>query len=310
MGIKRIVDTSFWTDGKVDDFSPEDRYFMLYLLTNPFTKQLGIYEISIKQAAFQMGYTEDVFNVFLERFEKEYNIIRFSRETNEIAILNFLRHSVVRGGKPVADCIKQDMTRVKNKKLIDIVFSHIKDKDDLTNTVKKIVKEHFYDNDIHNDIYNDNDNDSTGGVTPNVTGDVTGSVTPSKHTRGEYKHVLLSEEEEDNLIEEYGLEFALKAITFLDEYIEENKETKSDYAKKNHYLCIKRWVIDAVKEKEEKAIKNGEGQRYGDFDINGAFQKALTRTYGEQPQTAANNENVRERMNELKERIGQGTGAI
>ena len=49
MGIKRVIDTSFWTDGKVDEFSPEDKYFMLYLLTNPFSKQLGIYEISVKQ---------------------------------------------------------------------------------------------------------------------------------------------------------------------------------------------------------------------------------------------------------------------
>ena len=29
MGIKRIVDTSFWTDGKVDEFTPEDKYLML-----------------------------------------------------------------------------------------------------------------------------------------------------------------------------------------------------------------------------------------------------------------------------------------
>ena len=64
MGVKRIVDVSFWTDGKVDDFSPEDKYFMLYLLTNPFTRQLGIYEISVKQAAFQMGYSIDAFNVY------------------------------------------------------------------------------------------------------------------------------------------------------------------------------------------------------------------------------------------------------
>ena len=71
MGVKRIVDTSFWVDGKVDEFSPEDKYFMLYLLTNPFSKQLGIYEISIKQAAFQMGYSVDAFRALLDRFEKK-----------------------------------------------------------------------------------------------------------------------------------------------------------------------------------------------------------------------------------------------
>ena len=54
MGIKRIVDVSFWTDGKVDEFSPEDKYFMLYLLTNPFSKQLGIYEISIRQSPLRI----------------------------------------------------------------------------------------------------------------------------------------------------------------------------------------------------------------------------------------------------------------
>ncbi|MBQ2324639.1 MAG: hypothetical protein II377_00160, partial [Clostridia bacterium] len=39
----------------------------------------------------------------LERFESTYEMIIFSRSTNEIAIKNFLRHSIVKGGKPVED---------------------------------------------------------------------------------------------------------------------------------------------------------------------------------------------------------------
>ena len=166
MGVKRIVDTSFWTDGKVDEFSPEDKYFMLYLLTNPFSKQLGIYEISIKQAAFQMGYSVDAFRVLLDRFENKYKMILFSRETNEIAILNFLRHSVMKGGKPVEDCIKQDMANVKNKELIDIVFSRLYGRDGLNATVQKIVEAYVLENGLFvgNDNDNDNDNDRTHGV--------------------------------------------------------------------------------------------------------------------------------------------------
>lgn len=164
MGIKRVVDTSFWTDGKVDDFSPEDKYFMLYLLTNPFCKQLGIYEISIKQAAFQMGYSVDAFNVLLDRFESKYKMIVFSKETNEIAILNFLRHSVIKGGKPVEDCIRQDMARVKNRKLLDAVFSKLHKYPELNATVKQIVDEYIGDNDIENDDDNDNDNDRSVDV--------------------------------------------------------------------------------------------------------------------------------------------------
>ena len=178
VAVKRIVDTSFWTDGKVDEFSPEDKYFLLYLLTNPFARQLGIYEISIKQAAFQMGYTVDTFNVMLDRFETKYKMVVFSRETNEIAILNFLRHSIVKGGKPVEDCIRQDMQRVKNRKLIDLVFSRLHGRDDLNVTVKKIVDAYINENGIDNDNDNDNDNDSTGDDSPDESS-ADSSIEPS-----------------------------------------------------------------------------------------------------------------------------------
>lgn len=169
MGVKRPVDTDFWTDGKVDDFSPEDKYFMLYLLTSPFSRQLGIYEISVKQAAFQMGYSVDAFNVLLERFETKYNMIVYSKETSEVAILNFLRRSVMKGGKPVEDCILQDMAKVKNKKLIDLVFLYLRNRtdwDDINATVRKIVTTYLNENDIHND--NDNDNDRTGNESSTI----------------------------------------------------------------------------------------------------------------------------------------------
>lgn len=166
MGIKRIVDTSFWTDGKVDDFSPEDKYFMLYLLTNPFSTQLGIYEISIKQAAFQMGYSMDAVKVLIDRFENKYKMILFSPETNEIAIKNFLRHSIIKGGAPVRDCLIKEIKKVKNKELIARVFAHIKDSDSLNETVKRIIVEYeekngalLYSNEKDNENENDNENE-------------------------------------------------------------------------------------------------------------------------------------------------------
>jgi hypothetical protein len=166
MGIKRIVDTSFWTDGKVDDFSPEDKYFMLYLLTNPFSSQLGIYEISIKQVAFQMGYSTDAVKVLIDRFESKYGIILFSQETNEIAIKNFLRHSIIKGGAPVRDCLIKEIKKVKNRELIAKVFLHIKDSESLNETVKRIIAEYeekngelSYSNKKDNDNENENDNE-------------------------------------------------------------------------------------------------------------------------------------------------------
>ena len=172
MGIKRVVDTSFWTDGKVDEFTPEDKYFMLYLLTNPFTTQLGIYEMSVKQAAFHLGYSVDAVNALIERFANKYGVIVYSKSTNsahtiEIAIKNFLRHSIIKGGAPVRDCLIKEMRKVKNKDLISAVFAHIKGNEELNETVKNIISEYEEKNGIisySNEKQNDNDNENDNEV--------------------------------------------------------------------------------------------------------------------------------------------------
>lgn len=238
MGIKRIVDTSFWTDGKVDEFSPEDKYFMLYLLTNPFSRQLGIYEISIRQVAFQLGYSEDSVRALLERFENKYGMLLFSRDTSEIAILNFLRHSVMKGGKPVEDCIRQDMEKVKNKRLIDEVFLHLYGRDGLNVTVKKIIDEYINENDIHND--NDNDNDRTGDDSYHDSS--TNRSKPVRHKYGMYNNVLLTDED----LEKLKTEFSdwEQRIERLSEYI-----ASAGKSYKNHLATIRSW---ARKDKDKK----------------------------------------------------------
>lgn len=94
MAIYRTVSMSFWTDNKVtDDFTPEDRYFYLYLFTNPHTNLCGCYEISIKQIANEMGYSKDTVENLIERFEKVHNVLRFSKETKEILLVNWSKYN-------------------------------------------------------------------------------------------------------------------------------------------------------------------------------------------------------------------------
>lgn len=130
MALKRIVDTRFWTDEKVmEDFSPEDKLFMLYLLTNPHVALLGVYQISKKQMAFELGYSIDTINVLLDRFENTYKIIKYDDNTREIAILNFLKYNIIKGGKPIEDCLNKEFNEVKNKELVILVINHLKDYD-------------------------------------------------------------------------------------------------------------------------------------------------------------------------------------
>ena len=71
-----------------------------------------------------------------------------------------------------------------------------------------------------------------------------------KHTYGEYKHVKLTDAELEKLNSELGEDMAKDCITHLDEYIE-LKGAKY----KNHYLAIRKWVIDAVMEKRRRKNK-------------------------------------------------------
>ena len=73
---------------------------------------------------------------------------------------------------------------------------------------------------------------------------------PKKHKYGEYNHVLLTDEELNKLNSEYGNIKTNECIKHLDEYIE-----MKGYKAKSHYLCIKKWVIDAVNERKSKTDK-------------------------------------------------------
>ena len=85
---------SFWTDSKiVDDFTPEDRYFYLYLFTNPHTNLAGCYELSLKQASVETGYSTDSILNLLNRFERVHNVIQYSQQTKEILILHWYKYN-------------------------------------------------------------------------------------------------------------------------------------------------------------------------------------------------------------------------
>lgn len=256
MGIKRIVDTSFWTDGKVDEFTPEDKYFMLYLLTCPFTTQLGIYEFNIKQVAFQLGYSDDSVKSLLERFENKYNIIIYSKETKEVAVKNYLRHSIIKGGAPVRDCLIKEMKQVKNKSLIAKVFLHIKGYEDLNDTVKKLVAEYEakngtlqYSNEKNNEnesendneIDNDNDNEVSSPVSYNDT-----SNDSLKLTFGTFKNVFLTADEYIALQNQFPDKYQELINRF-----SVGLEAKG-YKYDSHYAGILQWVDNDNQKREEQ----------------------------------------------------------
>ena len=100
MASYRSVYTTFWTDTKVsDDFTPEDKYFMLYCLTNNYTNLCGCYEISIKQMAIDTGYNEETIKKLLKRFNSIHKIIFYNEGNKELLIKNWYKYNWTKSNK-------------------------------------------------------------------------------------------------------------------------------------------------------------------------------------------------------------------
>lgn len=100
MAIYRNIQMSFWTDPKVaDDFTPEDRYFYLYLFTNPHTNLCGCYEVSIRQMSNETGYSKDTIERLLVRFSTVHKVLDYRAETKEILLYNWHKYNWTRSEK-------------------------------------------------------------------------------------------------------------------------------------------------------------------------------------------------------------------
>lgn len=85
---------SFWTDPKIaDDFTPDDKLFYLYLMTNPHTKLCGCYEASMKQMSDETGFTKDRIEKLLSRMEETHKVMAYSQETKEILLVNWHKYN-------------------------------------------------------------------------------------------------------------------------------------------------------------------------------------------------------------------------
>jgi len=126
MAVYRTIQLSFWTDAKVDDdFTPEDKYFYLYLLTNPHTNICGCYQIGERQFSRETGYNSETISRLISRFETVHNVIRYDRETKEILIINWHKYNwtssdkLMKSVREVAQTIRSDQFREFVFKLIE-----------------------------------------------------------------------------------------------------------------------------------------------------------------------------------------------
>ena len=126
MSLKRVVDTCFWNQVDVmERYSAQDKLFALYLMTCPRSTQLGIYSLPKRVIAFDMSLDDAQVGQLLARFQDDYQVIAYSDQTQEVAILDFLTYSLVKGGQPVERLLRNQAEDVRDSQLLVKVFQHL-----------------------------------------------------------------------------------------------------------------------------------------------------------------------------------------
>lgn len=264
MAIYRNISMSFWTDSKVDDdFTPEDKYFYLYLLTNPHTNICGCYEVSMKQMCRETGYNEDTVLRLLDRMERQHEVARYSTSTKEVLILNWYKYNWTRSDKMLSG-VSGVAQYIKNPEFREFVFDKMRlcgaSEDTLSIGYTKGMETSVSVSVSDSVSVSEEENAPAHAREESKPVEQTSAKTKiQRHKYGEFGWVLLSDIERERLIADMGEAEFKRCLQYVDESAE---KTYNKNGWKNWNLVIRA----CHREKWGMRGGNGGGGNYGRSD--------------------------------------------
>jgi hypothetical protein len=121
MATFRKLHVSFWSDAYISELSESEKLFYIYLLTNERTTQCGIYEITKRQIAFDLGYSIDTVSILLKKFEQDGKIL-YCIDKCYVAIRNWNFYNKNESPK-VQSFVNKELAKIKDERLIQYVYN-------------------------------------------------------------------------------------------------------------------------------------------------------------------------------------------
>jgi hypothetical protein len=123
---KRMIDTDLWNNEDIIEyFTAEDKYFWLYLLTNPHNNICGVMKASPALIARDMGYSKECIQNLLYRFENVHKAIFVDKETHELLILNWGKFNWNKS-PDILKTVEKTMDSVNSPYIRDLLYERIK----------------------------------------------------------------------------------------------------------------------------------------------------------------------------------------
>jgi hypothetical protein len=134
----RSINTRIWDDSWISELSPNEKLVWLYLLTNPLTNLIGVYEITLKRIAFDTGLSIDSVREAIEGFQRQKKAFYYE---NHIMLVNFyanqsMNPKMIIGAKKVFDDLPEN---IKNH----ILTNPLKGYQTLSNGIDRVRKDEY-----------------------------------------------------------------------------------------------------------------------------------------------------------------------
>ena len=112
---KRMIDTDMWLDSQiVDDFTKNDIYLWLYILTSPRTTLCGVLKNSKTMMALESKMERMELEESLLNLEYKHRLIKYNQENDEVLILNWYKHNWTKS-KKLMEALKKQVGKVKTE---------------------------------------------------------------------------------------------------------------------------------------------------------------------------------------------------
>jgi hypothetical protein len=123
----RTVNVKFWQDSFIEEINSSEKLLFLYLLTNPLTNILGVYEISIKRISYDTGLSKENIEKALKGFERAKKIFYID---GFIILKNFLKN------QNLNDNMKKGALAIYKELPNNILSNNIEGFESLSNALK------------------------------------------------------------------------------------------------------------------------------------------------------------------------------
>lgn len=140
MALARPVPVDYWLNEKVNEaYSLDDKLVYIYLITNEHTEQLGIYKITFKTISNEINMPISRVEQAMYNLEYIHNIIRYSKKTNEVAILDYLTYGLLKGGEVIRKCFDNLQKKSQDINLLAYLYLYSKEYSDEKPIFKEVL---------------------------------------------------------------------------------------------------------------------------------------------------------------------------